>query len=285
MDPAVARKMWRLFEPFHAVVYFAPEKREFYDRLGLKGGWMGYFASRAAPMGAVSPEVVIATFYNFAPAMVRRAIPDAWALASPEEVLAARYGVADAALRRYVGDEIDSEGLQEAAQLARIAAEACEPDGRPLFAAHAGLDWPEAPHMALWHACTLLREFRGDGHVTALVAHQIDGLEAHLLISGAGVSPAEMLREFRKWSQADWDAAVERLTARDLVQPDGGLTPAGQDLRARIETMTDELALQPFEALGERRCATLEQRLRPLVRSIDDAGGITYPNPIGLTAS
>ena len=139
--------------------------------------------------------------------------------------------------------------------------------------------------MVLWHACTLLREFRGDGHVAALVAHQIDGLEAHVLIAGAGVSPPDMLREFRRWSQDDWDAAVRRLTARDLVRPDGVLTASGQDLRSRIECMTDELALPPFEALGEERCAALEDRLKPLVRLIDDAGGITYPNPIGLTAS
>ncbi|MEN3271540.1 MAG: hypothetical protein V7636_301, partial [Actinomycetota bacterium] len=63
-----------------------------------------------------------------------------------------------------LGDAIESPELIEAAELARRAAEvACErPEGRPLFAGHASLPWPEEPHLVLWHAQTLLREFRGD---------------------------------------------------------------------------------------------------------------------------
>src|SRR3712207_7111488 len=39
---------------------------------GLRGGWMSYFACRAAPLGPVPAAVVVATFYNFAPPMVDR---------------------------------------------------------------------------------------------------------------------------------------------------------------------------------------------------------------------
>src|SRR5439155_8159610 len=125
--------MWQLLEPVHAVVYFAPETRAAYAEAGLKGGWMGYFASRSAAMGPVPPEMVIATFYNFHPKMVRRAIPDAWSFSTPEKVLRARLEVADGALRRLLGPDVEGEHVSSAASLARRAAAAAEPTGRPLL--------------------------------------------------------------------------------------------------------------------------------------------------------
>src|SRR5262245_62521799 len=104
---------------------------------------MGYFASRAAPLGPVPAEVVIAVFYNFHPDLVRRAIPDAWRYASPETILAARLDGVDRALRRLIGELIDSPMLGEAAKLAKAAATACELAGRPLLAANAALPWPD----------------------------------------------------------------------------------------------------------------------------------------------
>src|SRR5215203_3932842 len=138
---AMAREMWRALETLHMTVYWAPEPRDAYRQAGLRGGWMGYFASRSAAMGPVPAEVVMATFYNFHPRMVRRAIPDAWGFASPQRVLAARLEAA------------------EAAGLVRRAMEGQDPAGRPLFADHAALPWPEAAHLALWHGATLYREF------------------------------------------------------------------------------------------------------------------------------
>ena len=113
--------MWQALETLHMTVYFAPEPRDAYRRAGLRGGWMGYFASRAAAMGPVPAEVVMATFYNFHPRMVRRAIPDAWGFAPPAEVLAARFAGIDAALRRLLGGWAESEEATEAAGLARRA--------------------------------------------------------------------------------------------------------------------------------------------------------------------
>ena len=119
----VARRMWRVLEPYHAMIYFAPEAREAFTAAGLKGYWMGYFASRAAALGPVPATVVAATFYNFHPRMVARAIPDAWSLSSLERVLAARYQSADAALRRLLTNHSDSPTVAEAAQLAQDAVE------------------------------------------------------------------------------------------------------------------------------------------------------------------
>ena len=112
---AMARHMWRALETLHMTVYFAPEPRDAYRRVGLRGGWMGYFASRSAAMGPVPAEVVMATFYNFHPRMVRRAIPDAWGFAPPERVLAARFEGADAALRRLLGGWVEGPEVEEAA--------------------------------------------------------------------------------------------------------------------------------------------------------------------------
>ena len=116
---ATARRMWQALEVLHMTVYFAPEPRDAFRRAGLRGGWMGYFASRSAAMGPVPAEVVAATFYNFHPRMVHRAIPDAWGFATPAEVLAARYQGADAALGRLLGGWADGPEAAEAAALAR----------------------------------------------------------------------------------------------------------------------------------------------------------------------
>jgi hypothetical protein len=37
----MARSMWRLFEPLHAVTYFAPETAEAFRSAGTQGFWMG----------------------------------------------------------------------------------------------------------------------------------------------------------------------------------------------------------------------------------------------------
>ena len=155
----------------HSLIYFAPETEHQFTRVGLEPGRMCYFAGRAAPMGAVSAGVVTAAFYNFSPGLVARCIPRAWELARPEAVIGARFAAADAALTRLLGpDVIASQDMVTMAGLTREAASACQPEGRPLYAGHAGLDWPDAPHLVMWHALSLLREHRGDGHICALVA-------------------------------------------------------------------------------------------------------------------
>ena len=191
----LARRAWTLFEPIHAIVYFASEAGEHYKAAGLRGGWMGYFASRSAPMGAVTPGVVTAVFYGFQPAMVARAIPDAWQYSSPERALTARTAIADSALRRLWGDQVDSADVAQAASAAIAVAHALRGGGRPLYTATAALEEPEAAHLKLWHACTLLREHRFDGHVAALTVHGLDGLESLVtaIAAGSGIDAATMM--------------------------------------------------------------------------------------------
>src|SRR5215831_629948 len=100
MDPVVARKMLRTLEPYHGAVYFVAEGPEEYGKLGITDRMMGYFGSRAAPMGAVAADVVISTFFNFHPAMVRKRVPAVWDMACPAQILDARHRAIDAALQR-----------------------------------------------------------------------------------------------------------------------------------------------------------------------------------------
>jgi Helix-turn-helix family len=201
---------------------------------------------------------------------------------SPERIAAARYDSADVALRRLLSDAAARQDIKEAAQPAYTAATACDVAGRPLFAAHSARPWPEAAHMRLWHAATLLREYRGDGHVAALLSGGIDGCEAHVTLVGTGAVPREAIQPHRGWSDEEWEAAEKRLRARGLLDDAGMLTQAGQDARQWVENRTDTLAARPWEALGVDGCA----RLRALAFGLSDAvvrgGGVPIPNPMGL---
>ena len=276
MEPIVARKMWRTLEPFHGFIYFAPEATIAYETLGLTAtSRSGYFVSRSAPMGAVSPEVTIATFYNFEPTMVRRAMDGAWDTARPELVVAARAKAASAALLRIIGeDAATSAEMREAVALARRATEGCRPEGRPLYAGHAQWAWPgdDEPHLQLWHAITLLREFRGDGHIAALTAAGVDGCEALICHAASGDIAAPLLQSSRGWSDDAWAAATDRLSTRGWLDDTGAFTDAGRTRRQAVEDATDELALAPWQLLGQEACDRLRQLVRPWSRAIVDSG-------------
>ena len=281
VSPLTARKTWRTLEPLHGMVYFAPEAAASYTRLGLEGR-SGYFASRAAPMGAVGAGTIIATFYNFRPSLVRRSMDRVWERVAPSAVLEARTRAAGDALRRMLADTADSDDLRTAADLARRAAlRACErTEGRPLFAGHADLPWPDGPVETLWHAQTLLREFRGDGHIALLLDHGIDGIEALVLHEATGELPVSLLRETRGWSDAEWSAAATRLHERGWLRPAGSaehlvLSDEGAGVRTTIEEATDALAVHAYEVLGEEECEKLRGLVRPMSRAVVAASGLS----------
>ena len=275
MDPTIARKTWRTLEPVHGAIYFVPEAREEYASLGVDDRMCGYFVSRSAAMGAVPPEVVIATFFNFDPDLVRSSLDGVWERVTPAAILDARVRAADRMIRRFAPDAIGSAELAEASGLARsVALAACErPEGRPLFAGHASLDWPDEPHLVLWHAQTLLREFRGDGHVSALTVEGLNGCEALVTHAAAGDVSAEILRATRQRSGDDWLAAEERLRSIRWLDPDLAFTDLGRERRAWIEQRTDELAAAPYDAIGVDGCERLRELVRPVSRAMSAAFG------------
>ncbi|WP_112262219.1 SCO6745 family protein [Lentzea terrae] len=258
-----ARQLWLRFEPYHDVTYFTPESRAATDALGCKGGWMGYFGMRAAPLGAASPELVTAVFYNFAPRMVSRALPDAWSVASPAAYLQVRLEGVDLALRRLLGD-VSTPEIVEAAALAREAALAVDVAGRPLAAANRALPWPAAPHLALWHACTILREARGDGHVAALVAHGVGPCQALALYAREHSLDPAYMRAARGWTVEEWS----------LADVPGDL--------AAVERATDAAAAGPWEALGASGTSRFIELMTPLALRIASANEAMRINPMAL---
>jgi hypothetical protein len=272
VTPSTARRTFRTAEPIHGMIYFTPHGPDAYAQIGVTHQRMMYFASRSAAMGPVPAETVIATFFNFNPAIIREVIPAAWAAATPAQLLAARLEAVDRSLRQAWGDDVGSAQVREAADLARRAAEqaAGRPQGRPLFAGHAGLPWPDAPHLVLWHAQTLLREYRGDGHVALLLTSGLDGLQALITHAATGAIPAEALRTSRAWSEQEWAAGMARVRELGWLA-DGrelALTEAGQRGRQSIEDRTDELAVYPYEAIGEDGCHRLAALTRPLSAAV-----------------
>jgi hypothetical protein len=250
-ERALARDLWRALEPYHGVVVFAPQVHATFADLGITSPWGTYFGGRIAPLGEVSPAAVTAAFYHFRPAMVERETLAVWRAATPQQLLAARLDGVDAALRNILPDVVDSPELAEAAHLATSAAANLQPAGRVLGAANAALPVSDQPHLALWQAATTLREYRGDGHVSALVTAGLDGPEALVSIVAAGGETRESLQPRREWSDAEWTAATQRLTARGWLTTEGTLTPLGRARRQTVEDLTDELAVPAWRPLGE----------------------------------
>lgn len=279
-QPVLARRFFDRYEPVHAVTYFAPEARAALDALGYRGFWMGYFAARSAPLGAVPREVVTAVFYNFAPERVAKALPAAWEIAGPQAALQARQQSAVAALRRYgLGPD---ENVRVAAELAGKAARNAPLDARPLFAANLALPWPEDPLAALWHATTLLREQRGDAHVAVLAAAGISGREANVLHAAAGNVSRDYLARTRDYDEASWRRHEQRLAERGLLSDDGTLTPAGRELKDHIESTTDTLALSALDGLSDDEVEELFQVLTPITRAVVAGGDIPPLTPMTL---
>jgi hypothetical protein len=275
VGPDVARRTWRSLEAVHGMIYFTPHAPPRYGEVGVTHHRSGYFGSRVAAMGPVSAEVVTATFYNFHPALVRRSMDGLWERTTPQAMLGARLAAVDDSLRQAFGDELMSshELAAAASVLRRAALVACErPEGRPLFAAHAALDWPDEPHLALWHAQTLLREFRGDGHLAALVLEGLSGLDALVSHAASGDVPAAALQATRAWSDDEWAAGTASMAERGLVHPDGTFTDEGRAQRDRIESVTDRIATAPWAAIGAVACDELRSIGKVLTRRVIDAG-------------
>lgn len=277
----ISRRMWQLTEPLHAVVYFTPEGRAATDGVGLRGFWMGYFASRVAPLGAVGPEVAVSTFYGFHRGRAQRALPDAWGFAPVEDVLRARLDGATAALRRLLAP-IEPGALTEAADLLWAAAQSADTSGRVLGAANQALPRPADSLEALWQATTTLREQRGDGHVACLIAADVSPVGGHILKIAAGEADSDLLRAARGWPDDEWNAEVVALRERGWVDATGRLTERGAAIRDAVEVSTDRAASSPWDRLGAADTDRLATLLRPMVARVADAGILSQPNPIGL---
>lgn len=268
---------WRSIEAIHDVVYFAPDAKQRYATIGLKGYWMGYMASRSAALGMPPPALVVATFHGFAPSIVARALPDAWGMASRDDILATRYDIARDALAPALAD---ADTVRLAKELSAIT-RGIDFAGKPLAAAHFELPEPADDAGLLWHAATVIREYRGDCHVAVLTAAGLDGAAANSLAIAAGLI-GEHQRELRGWTKDDWATATSRLMTRGWVESDGTITAAGRAARQQIEDATDRVCAAGLGREATGRMITIEQPLLELARGVEASGAVAFPNATGV---
>ncbi|MFI6318317.1 hypothetical protein ACIBG8_12395 [Nonomuraea sp. NPDC050556] len=262
--------MFELVEPIGTVT-FSDVPTEAFLALGMRNYWDGYFAGRAAPLGLAPAEVVHAVFYNFADGEVARHIPWVWGKITPQEAIAVRERASAAALRQAIGELADSPTLARIADLATRAATSAPTEGRALYAGLRALDVPEEPVAKLWHAATLLREHRGDGHNTALVTHNIGGTQAHVLLALSLGMRADEFGRIHHLPKAQLAAVIDGLRGRGLVNDNGKLTDTGRQIRERIEDLTDELAAPPYDVLNTDELDELITGLEPIATALQAA--------------
>jgi hypothetical protein len=275
----LARALWTLFEPIHAVTYFSTQARDALAAIGLSRYWDGYFAGRSAPLGALSGEPVTAMFSGFAPFLVDRALPAVWSVVTPEQVIEARYVGAVETLRAIVPD---AKVISDAAEALTPLVGDLDTIGRPLSAAYAALPLEDDPYRRLWQVAGTLREQRGDGHVIALVGLQIAGLTTLVLRAGVDLDATSM-KKARGWTDEEWDAEAGRLVERGLLTPGHRIAPAGAELLDRAEQLTNRLAMAPLAALSDDEVHAIAAKLHPVASAV--ASLFPYPNPIGMPAS
>jgi hypothetical protein len=278
-NPVLARRFFDRFEAVHGIIYFAPESREASTKLGYPG-WASYFAFRAAPLGAVSPELVTALLYNFSADQVRRALPHAWEIAGPSAAVQARSAAAAATLRRYGLDEV--QNVTEATALMVEAAGRLPLAGRPMFAANQTVPMPEDPLGALWQAVTLMREHRGDVHAAVLQAEGISGRESNVFHAAAGRVTAERLMRSRGYDEDEWRRCEQSLAERNLLDQSGLLTSLGREVKARLEAATDRLSLAALAPLTDDEVERLFGVLTPIARVVVAAGDVPAATPMSL---
>ncbi len=260
----MARRMFELVEPIGVIPYSADEPNEAMFALGFTNYWDTYFAGRAAPLGLAPAEVVDALFYNFAPGEVARHIPKVWDTTTPEAAIAARRLGCAKALRRILGDRVDSPGFAPAADLLLEAATSAPVEGRPMYAALRVLPIPEDAVARLFHAASLLREHRGDGHIAALMTEGVGGLEAHVLLALDLDMPAERFGRIHHLPAPQLAAVIDGMRDRGLIGDDGWLSDSGRAVKQRVEGLTDDLAAKPYESLDPGELDELMAALEPL---------------------
>src|SRR6476620_938122 len=261
--------MFDLVEPIGVLPYSADEPNEAMFALGFTNYWDTYFAGRAAPLGSSVPaDVVHALFYNFAPGEVARHIPKVWSTTTPDAAIAARQEGCVNALRRILGDLIDTPDFARAGELLTKAAISAPLEGRPMYAALRTLPLPEEPVAGIFHAASLLREHRGDGHVAALMAECIGGLEAHVLLALDMGIPARTFGRIHHLPSALLGDLIDGMKGRGLIEDEVTFTPAGRQVKDRVEALTDELAVAPYEVLEPGELHELIAALEPLAKRL-----------------
>ena len=133
-----------------------------------------------------------------------------------------------------------------------------------MYAALRVLPIPDDAVARLFHAASLLREHRGDGHIAALMTEGVGGLEAHVLLALDMDMPAEKFGRIHHLPSAQIAAVVDGMRDRGLIGDDGWLSEPGRAVKQRVEERTDDLAAKPYESLSPSELEELTTALEPL---------------------
>lgn len=287
-----ARALAKVIEPIVGQVYFAKECHERYAALGFSPSPGGtpdgvafpdgpaYFTSRGSCLGRAPGELVAAAFGVFNPEAVVPAVAYGWTLTDAATIADERLQGAVEQLRRLLGDR--PEGVERAVDLLQRATAPLQPAGRALFAGTLAQPLPGEPLGDLFRLGDRLREFRGDSHIAAWVAEGFDATEIGLLTESYWGMPSRTYVRTRAWTDAQLDAAEDRLRTAGLLD-DGGLTGAGRERRERLELATDAQMAPALAALGDD-VDELVALLTPWGHQVMAGGGYP-PSPLALTRS
>lgn len=246
--------IWSALDDIHAVVYHQKNHGDSYTKLGLDHPWLGYFSSRSAPLGKASPELVTATFFGFSPGLIHRYVPRVWDVVSPEDVLAARLEIAERAFGQLDEDVTHlADSLTEVLRGLTLA-------GASLAAAHLALPAPQTPVLKLWHAASVLREFRGDRHWAVLTAAGLDGASANALaVATDRYQPSQ--QKLSGWRDPEWDQAFTNLKTRGWVDENRQATESGIAARTQLEEATSRVTMAGLDTEATARLLTLEHKI------------------------
>lgn len=272
----LARAAYDALEPLHVVAYFNPSIREQLKDTGLSP-MARYLGGRGAPLGECPGACVAATFFNFNPVAVRPAWEEAKSYGLDRLYELHLSGI-EAALRDAFGPLGDDPALLELAQRFSQIGAGLEYAGRPLAAAWSTTAAPAEPHLRLWQSLSALREYRGDGHIAALVQGGLSGVEAIVFHEAPHPDPelrrrtlgTDFSRKSRGWSTDDWDGALESLRRRDLLDAEGTISVTGAQLYTAVEEATDDAAAAVFVDVPD--AVELIGRARPFVKAVINAG-------------
>lgn len=266
---AAARRLGSVLEPVAGQVYFSPECHANYAALGFAASpgeangvalpdGPAYFTSRGSLLGQVPGHLVAAAFGVFNPEAVVPSVTAGWKLTDAPTICRARDEGAIAQLRRILGDE--PAGLERVHELLGRAVAPLRPEGRPLFAGLLSQPVPDTLLGRVWRLADTLREYRGDSHTAAWISAGLDATEIGMLSELWWGLPPRSYSRTRAWTDAQFDAAGERLEGRGLLDG-GGLTEAGRAAREAVEVTTDRQMAVAIDALSDELdelCALLE---------------------------
>ncbi|MGQ0830207.1 MAG: SCO6745 family protein [Microthrixaceae bacterium] len=286
-----ARALARAIEPVVGQVFFAPECHERYAALGF-GASPGssrdgvafpdgpaYFTSRGSALGQAPGELVAAAFGVFNPEVVVPAVSYGWTLTDAATIADERLFGAVEQLARLLGER--PEGVERTAELLARATAPLEPWGRALFAGTLSQPLPGTPLGDLFRLGDRLREFRGDSHIAVWVAAGFDAVEIGLLTEPYWGIPSRTYIRTRAWSDAQLDAAEERLRSAGLLDDDGAVTAEGRAAREAVELATDAQMAPAIAALGED-FEELIDLLTPMSRQVMAGAGYP-PSPLAIS--